>query len=125
MAHTGKTHDEAEIMSRLAADLPGWHYEDGHIRRTYRTHGWKATLMAVNTVGHLAEIAWHHPDIKASFNKVEVALQSHDAGGITDRDFALAGKIDEVLLWRPELEGGALSGAPDDEPAAAYIKHDG
>jgi 4a-hydroxytetrahydrobiopterin dehydratase len=122
MAHI-ETKDEAEIVSRLAAELPGWRYEGGQIRRTYRTHGWKATLMAVNTVGHLAEVAWHHPDILASFNRVDVSLISHDAGGITERDFALARKIDEVLLWRPELEGGALSGAPDDDPAAAYIKH--
>ena len=43
-----------EIASKLAADLPHWVFEDGWIRRKYKTSGWKATLMVVNTVGHLA-----------------------------------------------------------------------
>lgn len=126
MAETNAaTFSESEIAKVLASDLPGWHYSGGQIRRTFRTHGWKATLLVVNTVGHLAEAAWHHPDIKASFNRVEVALSSHDAGGITGRDFQLAKKIDEVVLWRPGREGGALTGTPEDDPIAAYLKYDG
>ena len=81
-----KTFTPLEIEERLKADLPHWRYEDGWIRRTYRTNSWKGTLMLINAVGHLAEAAWHHPDITASYAWVEVRLMSHDAKGITVRD---------------------------------------
>ena len=61
--------------------------------------------MVINTVGHLAEAAWHHPDITASYAWVEVRLQNHAAKGITDKDFALAKKIEEVVQWQPGKEG--------------------
>ena len=57
------TYNEDEIKSRLSDDLPKWHYENGWIRRKYKTSGWKGTLMVVNTVGHLSEAAFHHPDL--------------------------------------------------------------
>eukprot|EP00456_Euglypha_rotunda_P078706 TRINITY_DN7534_c0_g1_i3.p2 TRINITY_DN7534_c0_g1~~TRINITY_DN7534_c0_g1_i3.p2 ORF type:complete len:102 (-),score=33.74 TRINITY_DN7534_c0_g1_i3:27-332(-) len=63
-----------EIEARLKAELPHWTYEDGWIRRKYKTSGWKATLMVVNTVGHLAEAAWHHPDLAVSYAFVIVKL---------------------------------------------------
>lgn len=113
-----------EINSRLQSELPTWYFEDGWIRRKYRTSGWKATLMVVNTVGHLAEAAWHHPDLTVSYAFVIVKLMNHAAKGITDRDFELARKIEEVVLWRPGLqEGSALQGTPDD-PRFTYIKYD-
>jgi 4a-hydroxytetrahydrobiopterin dehydratase len=118
-----KTYNDPEIEARLKAELPGWYLRDGFIRRKYRTHGWKGTLMVVNAVGHLAEAAWHHPDLHASYSCVEVRLQTHDAGGVTDKDFELARKIEEVVGWRPGEEGGALTGPPDD-PRHAIVKHD-
>ncbi|MCE7028165.1 4a-hydroxytetrahydrobiopterin dehydratase [Jiella avicenniae] len=118
-----KTYNDAEVEERLKTELPTWRLEDGWIRRTYKTHGWKGTLMVINTVGHLAEAAFHHPDITASYAWVEVRLMNHAAKGITDSDFALAKKIEEVVTWQPGKEGGPLSGTPDD-PRFAYIKHD-
>ena len=113
-----------EISARLAAELPKWTYEDGWIRRKYKTSGWKGTLMVVNTVGHLAEAAWHHPDLTVSFAFVIVKLQNHDARGITDKDLELAKKIEEVVMWQPgAVEGSALQGTPDD-PRFKYIKYD-
>ncbi len=109
-----------EIAVRLARDLPHWTFPDGHLRRTYRTHGWKGTLMVVNTVGHLAEAAWHHPDLAVSYASVEVRLMTHSAKGITDKDFALAAKIEEVVQWRPGPETG-LEGTPAGD---GYIKYD-
>lgn len=106
-----RTYSDAEIAEQLAA-LPGWYYEDGWIRRVYKTDGWQATLMLVNTVAYLAEAAWHHPDLSVTWARVIVKLQTHDAGGITDKDFALARKLDEVVLWRP-AEGTALTGTPN------------
>jgi 4a-hydroxytetrahydrobiopterin dehydratase len=113
---------ESEITARLAEQLPRWRLEGGWIRRTYRTSGWKGTLMVINTIGHLAEAAWHHPDITASYAWVEVRLQTHTAKGITDKDFELAKKIEEVVLWQPGLAGGALEGTPAD-PRFAYIDY--
>ena len=49
-----------EIATRLSRELPHWRYENGWIRRTFRTSSWKGTLMVINAVGHLAEAAWHH-----------------------------------------------------------------
>ncbi|MEQ8389175.1 MAG: 4a-hydroxytetrahydrobiopterin dehydratase [Alphaproteobacteria bacterium] len=116
-----EAYSESEIERRLAAELPGWTYTDGHLTRRYDTHNWKATAMAIGAIAHLAEAAWHHPLLTASFPWVQVQLQTHESMGITDRDFELARKIDEVLLWRPENEGGALTGIPDD-PKFAYLK---
>ena len=104
---------EAEVERRLRAELPHWQLDGGWIRRRYKTTGWKSTLMVVNAVGHLAEVAWHHPDIMASFNSVEVRLKNHAAKGITDKDFELARKIEEVVGWQPGGESGALSGPPE------------
>jgi 4a-hydroxytetrahydrobiopterin dehydratase len=114
---------ETDLAERLSRDLPRWRLEEGWIRRTYKTSGWKSTLMVINTVGHLAEAAWHHPDLTASYAWVEVRLQTHSAKGITEKDLALAAKIEEVVGWQPGLEGGALEGTPPD-PRFAYIKYD-
>jgi 4a-hydroxytetrahydrobiopterin dehydratase len=105
------TYDDAQIASKLAA-LPGWYYEDGWIRRYYKTDGWPTTLMLVNTIGYLAEAAYHHPDLSVTWARVTVKLATHSAGGITAKDFALARKIEDVALWRPEA-GGALDGTPN------------
>lgn len=109
-----------DIEKRLQSELPHWYYEDGWIRRKYRTSGWKGTLMVINTVGHLAEAAWHHPDLTASYAFVIVKLKNHSAKGVTEKDFQLAGKIEEVVQWQP---GGALEGTPED-PRFSYIKYD-
>jgi len=113
-----------EIEARLLRELPHWRYENGWIRRTYRTASWKGTLMAINAVGHLAEAAWHHPDIRASYAWLEVKLQTHSAKGITDKDFELARKIEDFICWRPGQEGGALEGTPAGDQRFAYIKYD-
>ena len=119
-----RTYSVTEINDSLARDLPLWRYEDGWIRRTYRTNSWKGTLMVINAVGHLAEAAWHHPDLTASYAWVEVRLQNHAAKGITDKDFELAKKIEEFVQWQPAKMGGALEGTPQGDPRFAYIKYD-
>ena len=123
---TTKEHaySENEIAERLARDLPHWRYENGWIRRKFKTHSWKGTLMVINAVGHLAEAAWHHPDIAASYAWVEVKLMTHTAKGITDKDFELARKMEEVVGWRPGKQGGALEGTPENDLRFAYLKYD-
>jgi len=105
------TYDEAQIADRLR-ELPGWFYEDKWIRRVYKTDGWPTTLMLVNAIGYIAEAAYHHPDLTVTWGRVTVKLSTHSAGGITDKDFALARQIEDVALWRPAA-GGALEGTPN------------
>jgi 4a-hydroxytetrahydrobiopterin dehydratase len=116
--------DRAEVGRRLAAELPRWTAEGDAIVRTYRTAGWKGSLMVAVTIGHLAEAAWHHPDLAVSYSSVGVRLTSHDAGGVTERDLALAARIEEVVAWRPGREDGPFAGTPDD-PRFAYVLDDG
>ncbi len=111
MAKRETSCDETQIAERLGA-LPGWYYEDGWIRRVYKTDGWRVTLMLVNAVGFYAEVANHHPDLSVTYARVVVKLTTHSAGGITDKDFALARQIEDAALWRPSEES-ALSGTPD------------
>ncbi|ENO81553.1 MAG TPA: 4a-hydroxytetrahydrobiopterin dehydratase [Thauera sp.] len=115
---------EDEIRQRLARELPHWYYENGWIRRKYRTEGWKGTLMVVNAVGHLAEAAWHHPDLVVSYAFVIVKLCTHSAKGVTERDFALASRIEALIQWQPGREGGVLEGTPNDDQRFRYIKYD-
>ncbi len=123
-AISAKAYSESETIARLESELPHWVLENGWIRRKYKTSGWKATLMVVNTIGHLAEAAWHHPDLTVSYAFVIVKLMTHDAKGITDKDFELAAKIEQVIGWQPALDGGALTGTPNEDARFKYIKYD-
>src|SRR5437870_812277 len=67
--------------------------------------------MLVTAIGYLAEAAYHHPDLAVTWGRVIVKLKNHAAGGVTDKDFELARKIEETALWRPK--GGALEGTPN------------
>lgn len=103
-----KTYTDDEVKAKFAEfDLAEWYLEDGWIRRKYNTDGWPQTLMAVNAVGFLCEAAFHHADLAVTWGKFWVKLQTHDAGGITDKDFELAKKIEETVLWHPTT--GALA----------------
>jgi 4a-hydroxytetrahydrobiopterin dehydratase len=118
-----ETYSDEDVEARLKEELPHWYLEDGWIRRKYKTSGWKATLMVVNAVGHLAEAAFHHPDLTVSYAFVIVKLKNHAAKGITNKDFALARKIEEVIHWQPAREDSPLEGTPND-PRFKYIKYD-
>jgi 4a-hydroxytetrahydrobiopterin dehydratase len=110
---TEKVYGEAEIPAKLKEHgLIDWYLEEGWIRRKYNTDGWPTTLMATNAIGYLCEAAYHHADLTITWGKLWVKLQTHSAGGITDKDIALAKKIEEVVLWRPQ-PGGALEGSPN------------
>ena len=114
--------DEKKINEKLVNEIKGWTYDGKWIRKTYKTHSWKSTLMVINAIGHLAEVAWHHPDLIVSYAFVEVKLMNHSEKGITQLDFDLARKIDEFILWNPRNEESPLEGTPSD-PRFAYIKY--
>ncbi len=84
--------DDQQIAQRLKA-LPGWERRGDEIRRTFSFPDFKAALAFVNRVGELAEAMNHHPDIDIRYSKVTLALTTHDAGGLSARDFELAGRI--------------------------------
>lgn len=101
---------EEEIENALS-QLPGWKVSDGWLTKSYKTPGFSHTIMLVNTIGFVAEAAWHHPDLEVGYAKVKVKLQTHRVGGITASDTELATKIEEVVSWLPGEED-ALDGFP-------------
>ena len=98
---------ETEVAERLR-ELPRWKHENGQLTRVYETGSWQRTLLLANAIGFAAEAAGHHPDLHLHYPRLKVHLSTHDAGGITDKDFELARKIEETATWRPA--GGALTG---------------
>jgi len=86
-----------EQISESLATIPEWKFEGGNLVRTFTFADFRDAMSFVNTVAAFAERAKHHPDIDIRYNKVLLALQSHDAGGITEKDFALAMEIGEAL----------------------------
>ena len=87
------TLSETEIKSRLEG-LPEWAELSGAIQRTYVFADFVSSIAFVNKVAALAEAAAHHPDILIRYSKVTLTLSTHDAGGVTEKDFALAGQSD-------------------------------
>jgi len=90
-----------EEIEQALQSMPEWEYRDGWIRRLYKTPGWSHTLMLANTIGYLADAAYHHPDLALGYAQVIVKLQTHRVKGITQLDIALAKRIDEIVLWQP------------------------
>lgn len=82
-----------EIARRLAA-LPNWTREGAEIVRTFDCGNFNGSIAFVDEIAKAANAADHHPDIAISWNAVTVRLSSHDAHGLTERDFALARTID-------------------------------
>lgn len=85
--------DDAGVAQALR-QLPGWERAGAEITRTYRFRDFREALAFVNRVGELAERAGHHPDIDIRYSAVTLALTSHDAGGLSGKDFELARAID-------------------------------
>lgn len=84
-----KVFSEEEARSRLGS-LPGWTIEEQVLGKTFKLKDFRAALHFVNRVGDIAEKAGHHPDIDIRYNRVRLALTTHDAGGLTEKDFDLA-----------------------------------
>lgn len=86
-----------EVGERLKT-LPDWSLENGEIARTFQFSDFVSSMHFVDCVAEKAESAGHHPDIDIRYNKVRLALTSHDAGGLTEKDFSLASECD--ILFR-------------------------
>jgi 4a-hydroxytetrahydrobiopterin dehydratase len=84
-----------EARARLG-NLPGWQIESGELVRTFQFKDFLAALHFVNQIAEVAEKAGHHPDIDIRYNRVRLALVTHDAGGLTTKDFDLAGRANSL-----------------------------
>ena len=87
---------ESEIAARLE-DLADWTREGDQIQKLFKLASFPGAIGFVTQVAFLAEAANHHPDIDIRWRKVLLALTTHDAGGLTAKDFELAAQIDEIL----------------------------
>jgi 4a-hydroxytetrahydrobiopterin dehydratase len=85
-----------EIANRLGA-LPDWRIDEGVLTRTFHFKDFVASLAFVNRVGESAEAAGHHPDIDIRYNRVRLGMVTHDAGGLTAKDFDLATVADRLV----------------------------
>jgi 4a-hydroxytetrahydrobiopterin dehydratase len=86
---------DAEIAAALAA-LPDWSRDGDEIVKTFECASFPAAIAFVVQIGFLAEKADHHPDLDVRWRKVKVALSTHSAGGLTNRDFDLAAEIEAL-----------------------------
>ena len=82
-----------QIKTALAS-VPLWKQEDSSITRTFEFKDFPAAIKFVDSLAGIAEKEWHHPDIDIRWNKVRLVLSTHDAGGLTEKDFNLAKKFD-------------------------------
>ena len=113
-----------EIDKRIKQSIPYWQFKDGFISRKYRTAGWPATLMLVNTIGHFCQAGWHHPDLEVSYSEVIIKLVTHDIGGVTEKDFVLAERLEEAITWRPEWPDAPGNGDESNSSIPPYMLYD-
>lgn len=86
---------EADLAKELAS-LPGWSVSDGMMRKKFAHPSFPEAVVFVNAVAQLAEVANHHPDVDIRYSDITLSLVTHDAGGITDKDVALARQVEEA-----------------------------
>lgn len=86
-----------ETLRQALKALPGWKFDDDKLLRSFGFADFKAAFGFMTQVALLAERANHHPDWRNVYNRVEIALTSHDTGGVTQRDIDLAAAIDQIV----------------------------
>ena len=87
---------DADEQQRRAAALPEWTLREGRLSRSFAFPDFQSALDFVNRVGAVAEELGHHPDIRLGWGRADIETWTHDAGGLTAKDFALAAKIDAL-----------------------------
>ncbi len=87
-----------ERARELAATVPAWTFKPQSLERDFKLRGFDDAAAFVNRVADLAKREDHHPDIHWSYNDVRLELSTHKVGGLSERDFALAAKIDALTV---------------------------
>jgi 4a-hydroxytetrahydrobiopterin dehydratase len=96
---------EAELKAYLS-EMEGWTFLANAIHREFAFPGFRAAIAFVNRVAESAEGAGHHPDIEIHYNRVYLSLSTHDAGGVTEKDIALAAEIDRAATGGTPADSG-------------------
>ncbi|WP_438711621.1 4a-hydroxytetrahydrobiopterin dehydratase [Aquimarina muelleri] len=87
---------ESEITERLK-NVDGWEYHENAIHTTFEFNDFKDAFSVMTRIAFEAEAQQHHPDWSNVYNKLQISLSTHDAGGITEKDFTLAKTIDAII----------------------------
>jgi 4a-hydroxytetrahydrobiopterin dehydratase len=91
-------------LKAFLSEMEGWTFLGNAIHKDFAFPGFRGAIAFVNRVAERAEAAGHHPDIEIHYNRVYISLSTHDAGGVTEKDVALATEIDAAA------EGDATAG---------------
>ncbi len=103
-----------DVASRLMEQLDGWSFEQGHLAKSYMFADFAGALEFVNRIGAIAEEQGHHPDIYMTWGKVSVEIWTHKIDGLTESDFILAAKFDEIPVPDQSKSGASHSDDSDD-----------
>jgi 4a-hydroxytetrahydrobiopterin dehydratase len=85
-----------EAIQQSLAKIQGWSYQGNELHKKFTFQSFMPGIEFVNKIAHAAESAGHHPDITINYNVVSIGLSTHSEGGVTEKDFNLAAKIDQV-----------------------------
>ncbi|MCX8164216.1 MAG: 4a-hydroxytetrahydrobiopterin dehydratase [Aquificaceae bacterium] len=91
-----KVYSKEDIEEGLRR-LPGWSFDGKFIYKDYLTKNWKETIFLLNAIASLAEAHWHHPDMEVGYKTLKVKLTTHEAMGLTHKDFLLAEEIEKIV----------------------------
>ena len=117
-----------DVASRLMEQLDGWSFEQGHLAKSYSFSDFAGALEFVNRIGAISEQQSHHPDIYMTWGKVSVEIWTHKIDGLTESDFILAAKFDEVPVpdqSKTASHSDDADGDDADEASSAYGDADG
>jgi 4a-hydroxytetrahydrobiopterin dehydratase len=85
-----------EAIQQGLGKMPGWSYQGKELHKKFTFESFMPGIEFVNKIAHAAESAGHHPDITINYNVVGIGLSTHSEGGVTEKDFSLAAKIDQL-----------------------------
>ncbi|MDQ3490979.1 MAG: 4a-hydroxytetrahydrobiopterin dehydratase [Acidobacteriota bacterium] len=86
----------SEEIEHGLGEVTGWESQDDHLKKKFTFSDFAESLAFINKIGDISEASDHHPDITFGWGYAEIAITTHDKGGITAKDFELAGKIDSI-----------------------------
>lgn len=102
---------KTDIKTRLRR-MPGWEFDGKELSRDFKFASFKEAMFFANAVAGIAEAANHHPEIDINYDRVEIDLTTHSEGGVTEKDFALAARVDEAAAVLGSRGGTAAKKAP-------------
>jgi len=86
-----------EAIQQGLAKMPGWSYQGKELHKKFTFKSFLPGIEFVNKIAQAAESAGHHPDITIHYNVVGISLSTHSEGGVTEKDFDLARKVDQIF----------------------------